>query len=138
MKNKKWIAMLAMALAFGIVGVGCSDNGSASSSTNSVADNSTLDDSSSLEVENSSSLEIEDSSSLEAENSSSLEIEDSSSLETENSSSENEEQVHIHSFEKVGEKEATYFEEGVKEHYTCDGCEEKFLLQGLRFRKNIR
>ena len=109
MNKKRWIAMLAMlmSLSFCVIGASCRGNEESSSSEDSITNSSVTEESSSS---------IKDSSSEKPEDSSG----DSTNVQT-------------HTYVKVNEKPATSFEEGVKEYYTCNDCEGKFVLNGTEY-----
>lgn len=122
MNKKKWIAMLAMlmSLSFCVVGASCGGDKESASSADSMTNSSVTEDS------------VSEESSTTEENSSSDITEDSSSDITEDSSSDSTDEQ-THTYVKVNEKPATYFEEGVKEHYTCGDCEGKFVMNGTEY-----
>ena len=130
MNKKRWIATLAMlmSLSFCVVGASCEGGQGSSSSADSTTNSSVTENSASEE----SSTTEEDSSSDTTEDSSSDVTEDSSSDVTEDSSGDSTD-GQTHTYVKVSEKPATYFEEGVKAHYTCDHCEEKFVMNGTEY-----
>ena len=122
MKKKSLVALLALTMAFslGAMVTGCEDNNSSSSVTenNSSSQAETSSVSSEASILDDSSI---NNSSEEAESSS----EEDGSVDT-----SSEEEVHTHAYTLVEEEAATYFETGVKAHYICSGCEDKFVKEG--------
>ena len=127
MKNKSLIALLALALTCITVGSGCLGENSTSSSVSETSSVSQTETGNSSEETSSENSETKDSSYESSEEESSSETTSSSES---SGSDENSEQVHTHAYTFVEGEEANYFETGLKEHYICDGCEEKFLKEG--------